>query len=119
LTSLWIIVGCGVLAILYGIWAIGSVMRAAAGTARMQEISAAVVEGAQAYFKRQYTTIGIVGVVIFIILGFTLGWLVAIGFAVGAVLSGTTGFIGMKVSVPANVAVGKAAAKSLAGGPAA
>jgi len=116
MTSLWIIVGCGVLAILYGIWAIGSVMRADSGTARMQEISAAVREGAQAYLKRQYTTIGIVGVVIFIILGFTLGWLVAIGFAVGAVLSGTTGFIGMNVSVRANVRVAQAATKSLAGG---
>ncbi len=116
MTSLWIIVGCGLLAIVYGVWAIQSVMNADAGTARMQEISAAVREGARAYLNRQYTTIGIVGVVIFIILGLTLGWLVAVGFAIGAVLSGATGFIGMNVSVRANVRVAQAATKSLAGG---
>jgi K(+)-stimulated pyrophosphate-energized sodium pump len=113
---LWVIVGCGVLAIVYGIWATMSVIGADAGSAKMQEISAAVREGAQAYLKRQYTTIGIVGVVILLIIGFTLGWLVAIGFAVGAVLSGLTGFIGMNVSVRANVRVAQAATKSLAGG---
>jgi K(+)-stimulated pyrophosphate-energized sodium pump len=116
MTTLWMIVGCGVLAILYGIWATLSVLGADAGSAKMQEISAAVREGAQAYLKRQYTTIGIVGIVIFVIIGLTLGWLVAIGFAVGAVLSGTTGFIGMNVSVRANVRVAQAATKSLAGG---
>jgi K(+)-stimulated pyrophosphate-energized sodium pump len=116
MTTLWVIVGCGVLAILYGIWATLSVLGADAGSAKMQEISAAVREGAQAYLKRQYTTIGIVGIVIFLIIGLTLGWLVAVGFAVGAVLSGTTGFIGMNVSVRANVRVAQAATKSLAGG---
>ncbi|HEX9071410.1 MAG TPA: sodium-translocating pyrophosphatase, partial [Pseudolabrys sp.] len=116
MTTLWLIVGCGVLAIVYGIWATQSVMSADPGSKKMQEISAAVREGAQAYLKRQYTTIGIVGVVIFVIIGFTLGWLVAIGFAVGAVLSGATGFIGMNVSVRANVRVAQAATKSLAGG---
>src|SRR5690242_18166793 len=116
MTTLWLIVGCGVLAIVYGIWAIQSVLSADSGSKRMQEISEAVREGAQAYLKRQYTTIGIVGVVIFVIIGFTLGWLVAIGFAIGAILSGAAGFIGMNVSVRANVRVAQAATKSLAGG---
>ena len=116
MTTLWMIVGCGVLAILYGFWAITSVLSADEGTVKMQEISAAVREGAQAYLKRQYTTIAIVGVVIFLILGFSLEWLVAVGFAVGAILSGLTGFIGMNVSVRANVRVAQAATKTLAGG---
>jgi K(+)-stimulated pyrophosphate-energized sodium pump len=116
MTTLWVIVGCGVLAILYGLWATLSVLGADAGSNKMQEISAAVREGAQAYLKRQYTTIGIVGIVIFVIIGLTLGWLVAVGFAVGALLSGTTGFIGMNVSVRANVRVAQAATNSLAGG---
>src|SRR5512144_2796990 len=116
MTTLWLIVGCGALAIVYGIWATQSVMSADPGSKKMQEISAAVREGAQAYLKRQYTTIAIVGVVIFLIIGFTLGWLVAIGFAVGAILSGAAGFIGMNVSVRANVRTAQAATKSLAGG---
>src|SRR6185312_2767808 len=98
MTTLWVIIGCGLLAIVYGVWAIGSVMRADAGSPKMQEISLAVREGAQAYLKRQYTTIGIVGIVIFLILGWALGWLVAAGFAIGAILSGATGFTGMIVA---------------------
>jgi K(+)-stimulated pyrophosphate-energized sodium pump len=114
--ALWIIVLCGALAIVFAIWAIQSVMASDAGSARMQEISEAVREGAQAYLKRQYSTIAIVGVVIFLIVGYFLGWLVAVGFAVGAVLSGLAGFIGMNVSVRANVRTAQAAIGSLAGG---
>ena len=116
MTALWLIVACGALSILYAIWAIRSVLAADAGSARMQEISAAVREGAQAYLKRQYTTIGVVGVVIFVVVGYFLGWLVALGFAIGAVLSGLAGFIGMNVSVRANVRTAQAAIGSLAGG---
>ena len=116
MTVLWVIIACGVLAVLYGIWATWSVMRADPGSPRMQEIAAAVREGAQAYLKRQYTTIALVGIVIFFIVSYFLGWLVAIGFAIGAVLSAATGFIGMNVSVRANVRTAQAAISSLAGG---
>src|SRR5262245_3486173 len=98
MTALWAIIACGALPIAYAVWATQSVMAADAGTQRMQEISGAVREGAQAYLKRQYTTIGIVGVAVFIILWIFLGFLVALGFAIGAVLSGVAGFIGMNVS---------------------
>jgi K(+)-stimulated pyrophosphate-energized sodium pump len=116
MTALWVIIACGALSILYGIWATQSVMSADAGSQKMQEISAAVREGAQAYLKRQYATIGLVGIVIFVILGFLLGWLVAVGYLIGAVLSGAAGFIGMNVSVRANVRTAQAAIRSLADG---
>src|SRR6476469_6185117 len=115
-TALWLIVLAGALSIVYGIVTTRGLLAADAGTARMQEISAAVREGAQAYLRRQYTTIAIVGVVIFLIAFFLLGWHSAIGFAIGAILSGSAGFIGMNVSVRANVRVAQAATKSLAGG---
>ncbi len=116
MTTLWAIIIAGALSIVYAIWATSSVLSADAGNARMQEIAAAVREGAQAYLRRQYTTIGIVGVVIFLLLAYFLGVLVAVGFAVGAILSGAAGFIVMNVSVRANVRTAQAATKSLAGG---
>src|SRR3981189_2416444 len=116
MTALWMIVLCGVLSIVYAAWATSSVLKADAGNARMQEIAAAVREGAQAYLKRQYTTIGLVGLVIFLILAYFLGWLVAFGFLIGAVLSGAAGFIGMNVSVRANVRTAQAAIRSLEDG---
>src|ERR1700744_4556677 len=103
MTALWVIVLCGVLSIVYAIWATMSVLKSDAGNPRMQEIAAAVREGAQAYLKRQYTTIAMVGVVIFALLAYFLGGLVAVGFLIGAILSGAAGFIGMNVSVRANV----------------
>src|SRR5256886_17656249 len=116
MTALWLIVLCGLLAVAYGAWATMSVMSADAGSAKMQEIAAAVREGAQAYFKRQYTTIGIVGIVIFFILAYFLGWSVGGGFLIGAGLSGAAGFIGMNLSVRAHVRTCPAAVPSLAGG---
>jgi len=112
-TTDWIVIACGVLALLYGIYAARSVMAAATGNDRMREIAAAVQEGARAYLNRQYTTIGIVGVVIVVILGVTLGLWPAIGFVIGAVLSGSAGYIGMNVSVRANVRTAEAARQGL------
>jgi K(+)-stimulated pyrophosphate-energized sodium pump len=114
--ALWLIVACGGLAVVYGIVTTQGLLKADAGSARMQEISAAVREGASAYLKRQYTTIAIVGVVILIAAWLLLGPHAAVGFLIGAVLSGAAGFIGMNVSVRANVRVAQAAISSLSKG---
>lgn len=114
--ALWLIVACGGLSIVYGVVTTQALLASDAGSARMQEISAAVREGASAYLKRQYTTIAIVGVVILVAAYFLLGVYAAIGFLIGAVLSGAAGFIGMNVSVRANVRVAQAAIGSLGKG---
>ncbi|MGV8833171.1 MAG: sodium-translocating pyrophosphatase [Devosia sp.] len=114
--ALWLIVVCGALSIVYGVITTQQLLAADSGSARMQEISAAVREGASAYLKRQYTTIAIVGVVILIAAYLLLGIYAAIGFLLGAVLSGAAGFIGMNVSVRANVRVAQAAISSLGKG---
>ncbi|WP_026595767.1 sodium-translocating pyrophosphatase [Methyloferula stellata] len=114
--ALWLVIACGLLSLVYGIVTSSQLLAADAGSARMREIAAAIAEGAQAYLKRQYITIALVGVVIFIILGFLLSWTVAIGFLIGALLSGAAGFIGMNVSVRANVRTAQAASQSLGAG---
>jgi K(+)-stimulated pyrophosphate-energized sodium pump len=115
-TVFYLIIACGTLSIVYGLWTARSVLAADPGSKRMQQIAAAIQEGAQAYLARQYTTVAAVGVVIFIIGYFLLGLPQAIGFAIGAILSGAAGYIGMNVSVRANVRTAQAATKSLAAG---
>ncbi|MBU1377882.1 MAG: sodium-translocating pyrophosphatase [Alphaproteobacteria bacterium] len=113
---LLLVIGAGALAVLYGILQTVSLLKASPGNARMQEIAAAIQEGAQAYLKRQYTAIAIVGVVVLVILYFLIGGYSAAGFLIGSVLSGAAGFAGMLISVRANVRTAQASSESLAKG---
>jgi len=113
---LWFAIISGVVAIVYGIYASRSVLSRSAGNERMQEIARAIQEGASAYLNRQYRTIAIVGIVIAVLLLIVLGWKEAVGFLIGAILSGATGYIGMHISVRANVRTTEAARTGLAEG---
>jgi len=116
MNMLMLAIAAAALAIIYGVIQTQRLMKESAGSEKMQEIASAIQEGANAYLKRQYTTIAYVGIAVFLIIGFFLGWLVSAGFAIGAILSGAAGFAGMLVSVRANVRTTEAASKSLAGG---
>jgi len=111
--ALWLSIGAGALAIVFGVISTQWILKQPAGNSRMQEIAAAIQEGAKAYMDRQYLTISGVGVVLFVVLGFALDWATAIGFAIGAVFSALAGYIGMYVSVRANVRTAEAATKGV------
>ena len=113
---LWLVIAAGALGVLYGLVQTASLMKAETGNDKMREIAAAIQEGASAYLNRQYTTIAMVGVVILIAAWLLIGQYAAIGFVIGAVLSGLAGFAGMLISVRANVRTAHAASQSLSKG---
>ena len=113
MNELWLVLGAGALAVVYAIWQTTSLLAASPGNDKMQEIAAAIQEGASAYLRRQYMTIGIVGVVILVVIFFLLGPLSALGFLIGSVLSGAAGYAGMLISVRTNVRTAHACSESL------
>src|SRR4051812_20026209 len=115
-STLMLVIAAGLLAVLYGAVQTASLLRASPGNEKMQEIAAAIQEGAQAYLNKQYTAIAVVGVVILVAVFFLIGPLAAIGFATGAILSGAAGFVGMLISVRANVRTAQASSEGLAKG---
>ncbi|MGA9574702.1 MAG: sodium/proton-translocating pyrophosphatase, partial [Lysobacterales bacterium] len=112
--ALWLAVGASLLAILYGIFMARWIVKQSPGNEKMQSIAAAITEGANAYMNRQYSTIAVVGVVLFVVVGFFISWATAIGFAIGAIFSAAAGYIGMYVSVRANVRTAEAARSGVA-----
>src|ERR1700736_4353760 len=116
MNSIWFIILAGLLSIVYGVVTSSKLLAADAGSPKKEEIAGAIAEGAQAYLKRQYATIAVVGIAIFAAFGFLVSWLLAAGFLIGAILSGAAGFIGMNVSVRANGRTAQAAMQSLAAG---
>src|SRR6516165_7791067 len=111
-----LVIGAGVLAVIYGAAQSASLLRASPGNEKMREIAAAIQEGAQAYLRRQYATIAMVGVVILVLVALLIGPYAAVGFLIGATLSGAAGFAGMLISVRANVRTAQAASEGLAKG---
>src|ERR1700743_2975056 len=112
-SAVWLAIASGVVAILYGVVSMRWILAQPAGNPRMQEIAAAIQAGARAYLNRQYSTIAVVGIILLVVLGLPLGWPPAGGFAVGAILSGLAGYIGMFISVRANVRTAQAAHNSI------